>query len=444
MYLALAQAIADGIDRGALAAGQQLPTQRELADRLGIALTTVTRGYREAERRGLVRGEVGRGTFVRGAPPAEPAAEDTTMARVVDLRPNTMVPWPLMPELQRSMAGLILSQAGTELFDYGPHAGAVRHREAGAGWMDRVGLAADAQRVAVSNGAQHAMLVAFAVLAVPGDAVLVEDVTYAGMKSLARLLGLTLVPVAMDREGLLPDALASAARARSARVLYTMPTLQNPTAAVMSERRRHDVAGVVNELGITVVEDDTYGYLLPGPDRLAALCERSYYITGTSKSLLPALRTAFLLSPAEMVERVDATIAASTYLASPLCAGVVARWIHDGTAERVMRWKRDEARARQAIARARLADWRYEAHGDSPHGWLHVPEPWRARDVTARAAERGVLVSPADLFAAGRDHVPHAVRICVGPARTRGDLEHGLTTLAEVLRAGPEPVEMLA
>ena len=97
----------------------------------------------------------------------------------------------------------------------------------------------------------------------------------------------------MDEEGIRPDALEAAWATTSAKVLYCMPTLQNPTASVMSRSRRRDIVRVTESYGVTVVEDDSYGFLLPRQEPLVNLAsERSnfFYLTGTSKSLAPGLR----------------------------------------------------------------------------------------------------------------------------------------------------------
>lgn len=440
LYLAIAEAIARAVQAGELVSGQRLPTQRQMAEELGIALTTVTRGYREAERRGLVQGEVGRGTFVSGTITSH--APDHREGPV-DLRPNTLIPLPLLPKLLESMAAVMQEATTLDLVDYGPHAGRRRHREAGARWLNEMGVEASPARVVLTSGAQHAMAVALSTLVESGDVVLVEEFTYAGMKSLAGHLGLRLVALPMDGEGILPDALERACVEHRPIALYTMPTIQNPTSAVMSEERRAAVADVLNAAGVALVEDDSYGYLLREPRRLSTLCERAFYIAGTSKSLLPALRVGYLLAPPDVIDRVEAVIAATTYLASPLLAEVATRWISDGTAEGVMTWKRQEVGARQALSGAALAGQEYGAHEVSPHGWLSLPEPWTGRELARRAADQGVLVTPADVFAVARDRVPRAVRICVGAARSREALARGLEALTETLAAGPEPLEVV-
>jgi DNA-binding transcriptional MocR family regulator len=449
LYHALAEAVARDIGAGRLAPAERLPTQRELAKRLGIALTTVTRGYAEAERRGLISSHVGRGTFVR-PPPAGPAEgertkeeeEGTTASGLADLRGNSLLPWPLLPELRE---GLVRTAAGAraEILGYAAQAGLPHHRQAGARLATAAGVSTAPEQVLVTAGAQHAMAVVFSTLLAPGDILLVEELTYAGMKSLAHLLRVRLRPLPMDREGIVPDALAAACEEGGAKALYCMPVNQNPTTAVMSAARCRAVAEIATREGIAVVEDDSYGFLVPGAPRLAAFLAGAYWITGTSKCLLPALRIGFLSAPAAMAARLEAAISATAYLASPLLAEAVARWVDDGTLERVQAWKREEVAARQEIAARVLQGLPYRAHPASPHGWLELPEPWTTSDAVAGAAARGVQLTPAAAFAVGRD-VPHAVRVCVGPVRARATLEAALAALAAMLRASPDPGRVVA
>jgi DNA-binding transcriptional MocR family regulator len=108
-----------------------------------------------------------------------------------------------------------------------------------------------------------------------------------------------------------------------------------------------------------------------------------------------------------------------------------------------MVWKRDEARARQEMAVRMLGGWEYRGHESSVHGWLSLPEPWSSSEFARQAAERGARVTTADVFAVGRDRVPHAVRICLGPPSSRAVLERGLGALAATLGSGPEPLEVV-
>jgi DNA-binding transcriptional MocR family regulator len=445
LYLAIANAIAEDISSGRLADGERLPPQRDLADELKVALTTVTRAYTEAERRGLVSGEVGRGTFVRRMETFG-LRREVPEPSTLDLTVNNLPPYPLSRELMESLSKNLVSAGPSAVVEYLPHQGHPRHRNAAAKLLRSLGVFASPDNLLVTAGAQHAMAVAFSAITNPGDTVLTGEVTYSGMKSLANFLHLRLRGLVMDEEGIRPDALEAALTTTEAKALYCMPTLDNPTSAVMSEERRKKIAAVAEAFGLAVVEDDSYGYLLPRQKPLRSFVKdpsRFYYLAGTSKSLAPGLRIGFLLSPPQMVDRLTASLSATTIMAPPPMAEVVSRWIEDGTAERVMEWKRTEIRARQKLAASIFGGLEYRAHPASPHVWLYVPEPWSVRDFVAQARTRGILVSPAEDFIAARSTTAHAVRICLGPVSERSRLESALSTLAEILKRSPGPSQAL-
>lgn len=274
-----------------------------------------------------------------------------------------------------------------------------------------------------------------------GDTVLTEALTYPGVKRLAEWLHLRLEGVAMDAEGLRPDALAAACRRKDGgKLLYTMPTLQNPTGAVMSEERRRQIASVVKEHGLTVLEDDAYGRLLETPPRpLAAFApEQTYFVAGTAKVLAPGLRIAYLAAPTPRVEKLAHGIWMSNVMATPVTAEVAARWIEDGTAEKVVELRRHEARARWKLVRSILGIRGGREVG--MHFWLPLPAGWRAEAFAAQAHRAGVSVMPAETFAVGPAAAPAGVRVCLGPPRTRDALEQGLRRLAAALETGPAPL----
>jgi DNA-binding transcriptional MocR family regulator len=225
-------------------------------------------------------------------------------------------------------------------------------------------------------------------------------------------------------------------------VLYTMPTVHNPTGVSQPLERRQEIARLVREHEVRVVEDDCYRFLHdePPPPIASLAPERTWYLTSFSKDLGAGLRVGLLLVPDERGDGrpsgVDAVVAASSgvgWLCTPSMGELVTRWIDDGTAERVGAEKRAEARARRA-----LADRMLGAHGSpsietSCHLWLPLPEPRRPDDFVHRLRERGVAVTPPGPFAVGRAAAPHAVRVCLSTPRSRSDLERGLDGIAREL-----------
>lgn len=435
-YIAIADALAADIQEGRLKAGDRLPTHRDLASRLSVTVGTITRAYGEAQRRGLISGEVGRGSFVR--PPAGQGSDRSgSPTDLVDLSANYLDGGNQSGMLSDTLRDLSVAQDLGALIGYQPTAGRPAHRAAGARWIARRGLDARPEQILICSGAQHAMTIVFTTLMQPGDLLLTEALTYAGMKTLATLLHLRIQGVAMDAEGVRPDALDTACRQGQPRALYCMPTVQNPTTAVMGSTRRREIVEIARAYDLAIVEDDTYGFVASDVPIAAIAPERTYYILSTSKSLAPALRIGYLLAPHAMVDRLAAAICTTVWMASPVAAEITTRWIVGGSADALVKWKCQEAAARLDLARKALQPYDFQAHACGQHLWLHLPPPWRSEDFAAEARRRGILVTPAEIFATDVGVPFAAVRVCLGTPATRVELGLGLTKVAELLAGVP-------
>jgi len=436
-YLAIVESIADDFASGQLRQGTRLPTHRDLADALGVTVGTISRAYAEAARRGLISGEVGRGTFVRGPVP-ETSADDGEVCDLSQNHPPEPAARPQRAALVRALASLTASGDVGRLLDYPAAGGGAADREAGAAWIARAGLEVSPDEVLVCTGSQHGLTIVLATLLEPGDVLLTESLTYAGLQPVAGLLRLRLRGLPIDGHGLRPDALAKACSEGGAKAVYLIPTLHNPTTAVMPEARRREIAAIARAHGLRIIEDDVHGLLATErPAPLATLApERTYYLTSTSKTLAPGLRIAYVAAPPVDVPRLTASLRATTWAVAPLTAAVASLWIRNGTADAIVAARRLEARARQALARERLTGFDFDAQPEAYYLWLRLPEPWRSDSFAAEARARHVLVTPAEAFGIGREQMPHAVRVCVGAARSRDTLARGLGTVAELLRGG--------
>ncbi len=441
-YRAIADAIAEDIARGVLAEGFRLPPHRKLAYALGVTVGTVTRAYREAERRGLVSGEVGRGTFVRsdseGRFRSPLVVPETQAPGEVDMGRNFTPDADLDTILAETLTDLSKERGLSTLMHYQPAAGMVRHREAGARWIVRSGLAAARpEQTLITVGAQHGISLALMALTRPGDTVMTESLTYPGALSLAGIHGVRLQGLAMDEEGLLPDALEAACRSGNSRVLYFTPTYHNPTGAVMSDQRRRDIGAIVETYAITAIEDDIFGWLRPDvlPPVAASAPGRVCYLSGFKYA--PGLRIGFLHAPEALLSQLTSVLRSTLWMAPPLSAEIAAHWINEGTAERLTVWHRREAATRQRLFQDVMGDFEYRLEKGAYHAWLHLPAPWLCDDFSSAAEARGVLVMPASTFAVGRTNIPHSVRISLGCPPTRNDLQKGLARLVALLNEQP-------
>ena len=210
-----------------------------------------------------------------------------------------------------------------------------------------------------------------------------------------------------------------------------------PTSAIMSDRRRRQIAAVAEKYRLTVVEDDVYGFLSPEKAPLAALIpQRTVFVTSLSKSLFPGMRLGCVAAPPDILEKVAGAVWTTMIMASPIGADLLSGWIEDGTATRIAEWKRHEVAARQSMARRLLEGERMQTHPASPHIWLHLPARWSAESFVSQARARGVIVNPSTQFVLG-EQPPRAVRVCLGPPRTRAGLEQALAAIRQTLASQP-------
>jgi DNA-binding transcriptional MocR family regulator len=346
--------------------------------------------------------------------------------------------YPLDPDLSWTMRELARRSDLSKLLHYQPNMGMKRHREAGSQWVSRYGAGADADRSIVCAGAQHALVVTLSTLCRPGDSVFVEELTYPGIKAVARLLDLKMVPLAMDAEGLIPDAFESACRQHSASVLVTVPTIHNPTTATIPVARRRDIAGIAAKRDIAIVEDAVNHLLADEPPLSFAvlLPQNSYLIAAVSKVVTGGIRVAYLAAPKTSIESLTQAVWATNWMTAPLCAEIATLWIEDGTADETMRRKREEARKRVEVTRDVLAEYEIYCSDCCHHAWLLLPPSWSsAVQFTEEARRKGVAVAPSDLFDVGGDP-PNAVRLSLSASRNADVLAHGLEKLRGILQ-GP-------
>ncbi|MCI3276760.1 aminotransferase-like domain-containing protein [Streptomyces cylindrosporus] len=416
-YKTLVDALASDIRSGRLAPGARLPTHRGLAAREGIALVTATRVYAELEAMGLVSREQGRGTFVRdiAVPAGHGIDQQIAATDVVDLNFN----YPALPEqadlLRQALRELATSGEIDSLLRYQPHRGRPQDRASVARHLTRRGITADADQVLVVNGAQHGLAVTVMAALRAGDVVAVDALTYPGFKVLAHAFRLDLEPIAVTADGPDLDALEKLCATRPVRAIYAMPTLHNPLGWVMPAADRLRLVGTARRCGALIVEDAAYAYLVEAsPPPLAATApDITVHVSGLSKSVATGLRVGFVLAPPPLVPALERAIRATTWNTPALTTAIACRWLDDGTVDRLEARKRDDAKARQALARQELAGLPLVGHPSSYFTWLPLPDDARADRLTAALAREHISVSTAEPFTTTK-HTPQALRLALG------------------------------
>lgn len=444
-YKDIVNAIVLSIVSGRLRLGEKLPPQRELSFQIGVAVGTANRAYQELERRGLVKGEVGRGTFVcrlseRGkfaaSPPDTEGSYDLTINR------------PPAESCSRSLTNALRALSNRpdldDLIRHQPSAGKPEHRAAAADWLCQMGFSMPADRIVICNGVQHAIAVVLGALAAPGDLMVTEEINYPGIRHLQRLYNLRIMGLPMDSFGLIPEALDEACRQGDVRFVYCTPTVHNPTAAVMPPDRRKAIADIIARYSLTLIENDIYGLMHDAPILPISVLvpDNAHYITGTSKCIGAGIRLGYVVAPTNTVNEIASAVQATTWFACPLMSEIVSTWITTGEAKKIVDWNRNEARTRQEIAARVLKDVSFTSHPVSYHIWLKLPDPWRTEDFVRQAAAQKVYVTSSETYMLGRRPAPHAVRIALGGIGHRGLLEQALIKVVKILGEGPRMNEL--
>ena len=269
---------------------------------------------------------------------------------------------------------------------------------------------------------------------------LIEQLTYAGICHIGERRGLRLRGLALDDEGVLPDALDAACRSEPARLLVLNPTIHNPTTATMSAERCRAIAALAREHDLIVIEDDVYGRLPEqrAPPIAALAPERTIYITSASKSVAPGLRLGMLLEPAAL-PRADRRGAARPVPDLPAAHGRAVQALA-GQRHRAAPGAAPAGRGARAAGPGARRSWATASIATQPtsyHLWLPLPPPWRTSQFVAAARERGVAVDPGSAFAVDRDQAPHAVRVSLSAASSRERLQRALQILAGLLDEPP-------
>ncbi|WP_341502543.1 PLP-dependent aminotransferase family protein [Gallaecimonas sp. GXIMD4217] len=436
-YQLLLAQIIRGIKDGSLKAGDKLPTHRQLARQLEVSVGTVAKAYLEAQRQGWLEARVGAGTYIRRHSQAD-------ILRLTDDRDR--VRWDLgltnslldrQPQLvQRHLQAI--TQDGAllpELLQYQPSQGMEHQRQVVAEHLLARGVQAGREQLLLTNGAQHALAIALQCLCRPGDTVLAEGLSYPGLISLAQHQGLQLHGLALDLQGVVPDALEQAITATGAKVLYLSPTLQTPTNAVMSLERRLALVAIARRHGLTIIEDDNNGALNLGQHvpLQQLLPARVWYLAGLSKQVAAGLRFGYLVVPAGEQEQARDVARASGFMAAPLMMELGCRLLASGDAAQAMADLQKEIQQRARLMQRIFAGTDLRHSSGAFYGWLPLPPGVGADELAARAEAEGIRVLTAGHFAVGQFQAPQAIRLSLTLVQDRARLREALGRLRQLL-----------
>ncbi|ANT51625.1 PLP-dependent aminotransferase family protein [Mesorhizobium amorphae] len=447
LYQRLADSIESDIDRGVIDAGAKLPPQRDLAYDIGTTVGTVGRAYQLLRERGLVSGEVGRGTYVLAQqsetksdlPPPDVQGTRFIDAPIGKLRFDSTA----APDIgQGAIIAEVLSRIAQEHpYDISSYTRdfPARWYEAGARWLSRNSFRPAADAIVPTLGTHAAVMAAIAALTTPGDYVAFEHLTYSQISRSAGLIGRRTALVASDEGGIDPDDFERVCAQKHPKMMFLMPTAKNPTLVTHSADRRQAIARVAREYNVVLIEDDLYGDLTDDPTPLLAeyAPERTIVAGGLSKSVAAGVRGGWLACPPAYRHRIRVAHKMMTGGLPFLLAEVGSRLVLSGQASDIRKRCIAEIGARIAIVRETLSGFEFRAKDSVPFVWLTLPDPWLSGTFKNACLEHGVLIDDEDEFKAGRsEQVFHGVRFGVSQPRQGKDVAGGVAVIRRLLDEG--------
>lgn len=441
-YLRHADRLAAAITTGRMPPGHRLPPLRHYAFDEGIAFSTAARVYAELRRRGLVSGEVGRGTFVRAAAP-RPSLPEPDREAVIDLEFNsTSVLASDLGALGHALAQVASSSSLASATGAASATSRWLRTDLLAVHLSRPGWRVQPEHILSAASGRQAIAAALSALAQPGQPVGLEELTYPMTKTLARRFGFKAVPLAMDQEGVVPEELIRVHKEAGVRVFYLQPTLQNPLGLTMGETRRLEIAEILKRYNMLAVEDQVYSFLATNaPLPLAALApENVVLVDSFSKRGFSGLSAGLLhVESVALRSRLVVSLREGAWLASPVVLAVLSNLLEAGVIARLEHQKRAEALARQELLRTILAGFDVHADPRTYHAWLRLPRDWRSEPFCTASLQAGVAVTPGANFAVHPGHAPDAVRLAFS-AVDQEDFRTALETLRTILTGQPMPI----
>lgn len=442
LYAQIVLRVREMITGGALKVGDRLPASRDLAKTLGVNRNTVAYAYEELEADAIVSSQVGRGTYISGIPgtasrSATPAKREISAypweADFAHLRSD---PWlggmlrfkhqagntisfayslpqaDLLPiEKFRAAIDRAARREGRRLIEMGDSLGYAPLREYLATQMALCGIKASPDEILITNGCQQAISLLQGALIQPGDGVAIENPTYSGALSVFCRGGQKFIPIPVDDNGINLNLVEEAFSRHAPKLLYTIPTFQNPTGITTSLSSRHQLLDLSIKYRVPIIEDDIYSELRydgPAVPSLKALDEHGIVIQVSSFSKIgfPGLRVGWIVGARELIQQLALLKQKVDLHTATLTQAAIYEFSRHGLLARHMkRAKKTYRDRRDAMVAALERYFPEEASWNHPEGgmalWVRLPEGFDTDQLLVQAHEKGVLFSPASHFYAG-------------------------------------------
>ena len=307
------------------------------------------------------------------------------------------------------------------------------------------GITCNADDIMIVSGSLQALDLVNHTLLAPGDTVIVEQETYQGSLNRLTRLGVDVVGIPLDAEGMRMDALATAladlkAQGVRPKYIYTIPTVQNPTGSIMPEARRAELLRLSQAYGVPIFEDDCYADLIWNgrrPPAIYAMAKNGgvIHIGSFSKSIAPALRVGFVVAPWQIMSRMLSlkTDAGSGALEQMVLAEYCAPHFSTHVPELTSALRKKLDTLMEALNEQFGTAAEFEAPKGGIFLWVKLPDHVDTLKLYQSALAAGVSINPGPEWSTNSGHSKSRLRLCFA-SPSHAQIREGIAVLADVCR----------
>ena len=436
LYKALANLLEEDIRNGVLKPGDKLPPQRELADFLDLNLSTISRTFKLCEQKGLISGEIGKGTYISSDANVNSTLLDPAKVKNLIEMGATHPTRAQNKYVIKFIENMLCQPDSDKYLEYSSPCGTLAQRGIGVKWLKEVNLNTTEDNILLASGAQNALCSILSSLFQPGDRIGTDPLTYSGIKTLSKMLGIQLVPIMQETNEMSPLALRNYCKNNELKGIYLIPDHQNPTTHSMSLKTRKEIAEIAKEYNIIIIEDGI-NTILSGNHNIpiAALApHQTIYISSTSKALCAGLRVSFIAVPPIHKKTLELALYNINMMVSPFSAEIVCQLISSPVGDKIVKERKEMVIERNNLTDSILNG--FDLLGDKycSFRWLLLPEGWNGKVFETCAKNAGVQVYCGERFAVGNSPVPAAVRLSIVAPKDLNELKIGLNIIKSILR----------
>jgi DNA-binding transcriptional MocR family regulator len=436
LYKVLADLLEDDIKNGTLKPGDKLPPQRELADYLDVNLSTISRTFKLCEQKGLISGTIGKGTYI-----SSDANVSSTLLNPAKTK-NLIEMGAAHPTYEQNKYVIkfiedMLKKSNLDKFlEYSSPCGTLVQKSSGVKWVKKAYLDTIEENILLASGGQNALSSILSSLFQPGDRIGTDPLIYSGLKTLAKMLGIQLVPITQENNEMSPLALKNYCKNNELKGIYLIPDHQNPTTHSMSLKTRKELAEIAKKYNMIIIEDGINSILSENHTTpIAALApDNTIYISSISKTLCAGLRISFIVVPSIYKKALELALYNINMMVSPFNAEIVHQLINSPIGDKIVQERKEMIVSRNYLTDSILKDYTLLGDEHCYFRWLLLPEGWTGKTFETCAKNAGVQVYCAERFAVGNTPVPAAARISIVAPKNLDELERGLDIIKAILK----------